>query len=152
MYTRNIPAFNNHERFFKHIQATENCWIWKSFVNDGYGKFNIKDIDGTWKQYFAHRVSWSIFNGDIPDKMILDHICRNRSCVNPDHLRVVNEKINVTENSKSFIAENILKIHCPSGHEYSISNTRISSKNGRYCLTCKREKKRLYDLRKKSCK
>ena len=149
MKIRAIPKFENHERFFSKIIIRNDCWIWCAFINDGYGKFSIKDIDGKWKQYFAHRVSWEIFNGRIPSEMVLDHICRNRACVNPSHLRAVDEKTNVIENSLSFVAMNVLKTHCPSGHEYSPTNTRISKKNGRYCLECKRIKIRLFRQRSK---
>lgn len=136
-----IPAFEDHERFFKFIKITDgNCWSWTGFTHDGYGKFNIKTNVGSWKQYMAHRVSYSIFKEITDNTLVIDHICRNRKCVNPDHLREVSTRDNVVENSMSFIAENVLKTHCPSGHEYSQKNTRISNRNGRYCLECKRIK------------
>ena len=149
---RKIPEFKNTERFFKFVEKTDTCWNWIGFINDGYGKFNIKDVDGKWKQYFSHRVSWSIHGRKFTDGMVLDHICRNRKCINPDHLREVTPEENVLKNSLSFVSINSEKTKCPSGHLYLGENLRHTKTGARYCLECKRIKKRKYDLRIKNDK
>lgn len=65
------------------------CWIWTASKKPrGYGQFAIR-VNGKNKNHYAHRLSYEIHVGPIPEGMQLDHICRVRSCVNPDHLRVV---------------------------------------------------------------
>lgn len=65
------------------VLGQDDCWAWSAFVNkDGYGRFRI---DG--KTVNAHCVAYEIVFGEVPDGMVVDHICRNRSCVNPAHLR-----------------------------------------------------------------
>lgn len=73
------------QRFFKKVNKTDSCWLWTaSLITDGYGQLNI---DG--KTIRAHRLSWLIAGNIIPDdKPILRHKCRNRHCVNPEHLEV----------------------------------------------------------------
>jgi len=147
-----IPKFENHARFFKYIKINQetDCWEWAGYAAGRYGRFNLKSPKG-WLPFQAHRVSWSIFKGELTPGLVLDHKCRNKICVNVDHLREVTDQVNTTQNSESFVAYNLYKTHCPQGHEYTIENTRVSSRNGRYCLTCKREKIRSYRLRNK-CK
>lgn len=66
-------------------ETTDGCWEWTAFVSaEGYGRFGVGH-----RVLLAHRVSWELINGHIPDGMFLDHRCANRKCVNPEHLRVV---------------------------------------------------------------
>src|SRR5262245_38794657 len=79
-----------HERFWEKVpvrpQKPDACWEWTAFRNPGgYGMFGVKKSTPR----LAHRVAWKLSGGEIPDGMELDHICRNRGCVRPDHLRVV---------------------------------------------------------------
>lgn len=70
------------KRFFKHIDKADGCWTWTSSKNsDGYGQFNICGASKS-----AHRVSWELHNGNIPDGMHVLHKCDNPPCVNPEHL------------------------------------------------------------------
>jgi len=101
-----IPKFENHERLFSKIKCEDNeCWTFTGCIsNRGYGKMGIGNVT-----YQAHRVSWSIFKGDLTQGLVLDHICHNRKCVNPDHLREIEQRLNLIENSDSVIAINIKK-------------------------------------------
>lgn len=126
-----IPPIN-HERFLSKVKIEQSgCWTWQaSKMKTGYGKFSTNN---GW--LLAHRVSFSIFNNVEFDNLLIDHMCRNRSCVNPDHLRAVTFKQNTTENSTSVAAVNKIKTHCLRGHKYDEQNT-VIRKNGRECRAC----------------
>lgn len=91
--------------------------------------------------YQAHRLSYSIFKGDMDENLVIDHKCKNTSCVNPEHLREVTHTANTTVNSDGVCAENKIKTHCKYGHEFTEKNTYIK-KNGRECRVCMRNYKR----------
>ena len=116
-------------------EPNTGCWLWTGPVSkDGYGQFKMSHFQ--WK---AHRASWQMYRGEIPPGMQIDHICRVRSCVNPDHLRVVTQRTNVLENSIGLAAQNLSKTHCPRGHPLSGKNLRTvknAETNSRRCRTC----------------
>lgn len=79
------------QRFWSYVTRTDSCWEWSGPKNhDGYGKFTA---DG--KKVFAHRFAYQLLTGELSDGSELDHSCRVRSCVNPEHLRIVTRKENV---------------------------------------------------------
>ena len=80
------------ERFWASVdKAGSGCWRWKLFINrGGYGHLNRQGVI-----YRAHRVAYELAKGPIPEGMNIDHMCHNRACVNPDHLRVVTQKQNL---------------------------------------------------------
>jgi len=152
---RSIPAFSNHERFLKFISINKDseCWEWTGKLSpEGYGRFRVKDNE-TWKIYGAHRVSYSLFCGDIKEGMMIDHICRNRKCVAPSHIRQVDSFTNVHENSMSITHISSLQTHCISGHELNSDNL-VISKKGRRCKICHRERstKNNADIKNKKIK
>lgn len=120
------------ERFLAKIEKTNDCWFWKSWITrEGYGQFSIHD-----KAYFAHRVSYELFKCDIPKGLILDHLCRNPSCVNPEHLEAVTYKINTLRGNAGLWQKQ--KTHCPKGHELrgdNLVNFEIL-KGWRICKIC----------------
>lgn len=80
-------------RWDRSFRVTPGCWEWNLYkVPRGYGMFAVKS-----HMYSAHRVSWMIYNGTIPDNMHICHRCDNPSCVNPDHLWLGTNKDNVDD-------------------------------------------------------
>jgi len=81
------------ERFWEKVDRTGSCWLWKGYkLKKGYGQFRIND-----KAKRAHRVSFSLMKGEIPDGLCVLHHCDNPSCVNPDHLYLGTEKDNARD-------------------------------------------------------
>jgi len=120
------------QRFWNKVKKSNNCWLWIASVNyKGYGEFRFKK-----KLVKAHRFSYEISKGFIPKDMTIDHLCRNRACVNPEHLECVPMKENVLRGI-SFSAINSRKTHCKRGHEFTKENT-IIRKLGRECRICKK--------------
>lgn len=73
------------------VDERSGCWIWIGAKADtGYGVTNV----GGYKLQYAHRISWEIFVGPIPAGLHVDHKCRNRACINPEHLEPVTQLIN----------------------------------------------------------
>lgn len=121
------------KRFWVKVEQTDNCWNWVSSKNlKGYGQFWYND-----KPVYAHRFSYELFKGDIPKGMTLDHLCRNHSCVNPEHLEAVTSKENILRGVGT-AAIHARKTHCPRGHELKEPNLLKSQlKRGqRNCRIC----------------
>lgn len=129
------------QRFWNKVEKTDGCWLWTaSTFTDGYGKFKF---DG--KNRRAHRMSWIMENGEIPDGMVVLHSCDTPLCVNPAHLSLGTPKDNTQDMIKKNRQHNQIKTHCPRGHEYDIAN-----KNGsRACRNCRNEAwRKMYARRK----
>lgn len=108
------PRPSSVERFLSKVAVTDACWLWAASLNkDGYGQF--KGEQGMVK---AHRWSYQWFVGTIPEGLTIDHLCRVRHCVNPDHLEVVTQAENVRRNP-AYGTET----HCVHGHERTERNT-----------------------------
>ncbi len=108
----------------KYEVSADGCWLWTSTLNvHGYGQLSRLMPDGKWRMKRAHRISYEIHIGPIPDGLQLDHLCRVRNCINPSHLEPVTNRENSLRGA-GFCAENAAKTHCPAGHEYNEENTR----------------------------
>lgn len=84
--------------FMKKVQKTETCWLWMGTIrSEGYGTFNLYNYGAK----NAHRTSYELFKGEIPPKMDIDHLCRNKQCVNPEHLEAVTRQENI-QRAKSY--------------------------------------------------
>lgn len=89
LYAR--ESHNLEERLYALIDASGDCWEWTGTIRpDGYGQLRAYG-----KMQRAHRVVWEWLAGPIPEGLTLDHLCRNRACVNPDHLEPVSVGLNV---------------------------------------------------------
>lgn len=119
------------DRALRRVSYDHGCWKWTGATDaNGYGYIQA---DGT---RLAHRVVYRALVGPIPDGLVIDHLCRNPSCVNPDHMEVVTQGINVARGTSPIVG-NEDKTHCPAGHPYSASNTYRTKRNGhRLCREC----------------
>lgn len=111
------------------------CWEWSGAKGGGKLLYGQSSLDG--KGQLAHRVSYQLFVGPIPDGLDLDHTCRNTLCVNPAHLEPKTHRQNVLVGN-TVAARNAAVTHCPRGHAYDERNTRIQPKGGRACKECGR--------------
>jgi hypothetical protein len=118
----------------KHSTDENGCWLWTGGIAPhGYGIFWFEG-----KSVSAHRWSWERANGPVPDGLELDHLCRVRHCVNPEHL----EPVTRAENHRRGLsdaaarARQQAKTHCPQGHPYSGDNLIKRPGDRRGCRTC----------------
>lgn len=107
------------------------CWLWNGPRNArGYGLTPAKH-----GSKLAHRLIYELLVGPVPPGMELDHLCRQRGCVNPNHLKVCTHFENATAPGSRIGRHNATKTHCPAGHEYLVDNSYIH-KGKRNCRKC----------------
>ena len=121
-------------RYWAKVEKTDGCWFWRGAINHaGYGTFNpTPERSGL----AAHRYAVELASGiPVPKGLVVDHLCRTRNCVNPDHLRVTTQRTNTLENSNAGAARNAAKTQCKRGHA---PNWRLATKpDGRTYRTCR---------------
>ena len=125
------------ERFWDYVwpEPTSGCWLWSGAIADtGYGSIRTSRPEP--RTLLAHRLSYELTNGPIPEGLELDHKCRVRCCVNPEHLEPVTHSVN----HRRGIGFNRRKMHCPKGHSYAGENLRIGIRGDgskfRMCRIC----------------
>ena len=111
------------------------CIIWSGYITTkGYGLVYAKYSKGKTKYISAHRALYEGVFGRIHDDLVVDHLCRNRACINVNHLEAVTNRENILR-GVGRTAVNARKTHCHNGHEFSKENTKIF-KNTRNCKIC----------------
>lgn len=138
------------ERFWEKVQKTKTCWLWIGAIqSNGYGNFWASP-DKRWSR--AHRVSWELENGKVPEGLDLDHLCRVRHCVNPAHLEPVTRRENLLR-GETLVAAAARKTHCVNGHPLTDVYSRKDRKHRqRQCRVCGKLNARRYRAAKKAAK
>lgn len=130
------------DRFWAKVTKSDTCWLWTAAVDkSGYGRMHY--LTGS---EYAHRISYLLHKGAIPPKKVIDHKCRVRSCVNPEHLQILTRAENSSQGNKGKG-----KDICKRGHDLtnpdnvSFSTRRSGPRAGevwRVCAECNRENAR----------
>jgi len=131
------------DRFWEKVGPHDDptkCWLWiAAVIKSGKLRYGVLRVDG--KTVLAHRLSYEMHHHvTIPKGMTIDHVkargCASTLCVNPHHLEVVTQKVNLLRGD-TFQAGNAKKTHCPKGHPYNKENTHVRY-DGRDCRVCDR--------------
>lgn len=145
-YMKKKPIY---DRLWNRSIDVDGCWIYTGSKSEGYGRIRYEG-----RNVPAHRLSYEFIVGEIPEGLMLDHLCRNRACINPDHLEPVTNKENILRGVGTG-AINAKKTHCLRGHELSGKNISIRTTRGlrwRACLACERYHHATYKERKRRTK
>lgn len=127
------------ERFWSRVAVAgpNECWLWTGATRGGgYGVLQANCVTFT-----AHRLAYELLRGPIPDGLTLDHLCRNKACVNPAHLDPVALRENILR-SDGVTAVNARKTHCVNGHLLAGDNLYRHPRGDRVCRACGRDRAR----------
>lgn len=125
-------------RFWSKVHVAESgCWEWTAWIKPaGYGYYNTNGSTN-----LAHRFAYATLVAAIPAHLMCDHLCRNRRCVNPNHIEPVTNRENALR-GETINARNAAATHCPAGHPYDEANTYRHPYGDRRCRACGRESAR----------
>lgn len=117
------------DRLWAKVEKTETCWLWTGYVNNkGYGLISRGSPATTYERKLVHRVAYELEVGPIPEGLEIDHLCRVRNCVRPDHLEPVTRHENVLRARRD---------ECPQGHSLLDSSNVYLWRGSRLCRTCR---------------
>lgn len=136
-----MPQRPAAERFWAKVELTEDCWVWTGHLRRGYGTLMRNGEHG-----YAHRFAYESLVGPIPEGLQIDHLCRNRACVNPSHMEPVTRRENILRGEGS-AAKNARKTHCKRGHILSGENLYLYKGAVRICRQCQQGRVREYTER-----
>jgi hypothetical protein len=147
MKIRGQYVYPPEERIKKHITIDDNgCWIWTGSKRNGYGRLIVGSrSDGSRHSETAHRYSWLVFKGEIPDGHFVCHHCDNPACVNPEHLFIGTQQDNIDDREKKNRNNHFFGEHSPTCRltEKDVVDIRQSNKSSR-------ELARIYGVNKSS--
>ena len=140
MYQILINPMISKDEFESNFKKSNNCWKWvgRQYVT-GYGRYWQNQIS-----YLAHRVSYELYKGNLEKNKVIDHLCRNKLCVNPDHL----EQVTISENvmrGEGITAKKSRSSSCPNGHPYP--NIPKIVNGWRLCKICLRINEKKYQTK-----
>lgn len=137
---KNAVAKDLLDKLLNRLVSADNCWL--ITANESTGYHRVKH-DGN--RMMTHRAVYELLAGPIPEGLQLDHLCRNRNCINPDHLEPVTIAQNLLRSNLTIASQNKSKTHCKNGHEFTEQNIYRPSKrlDRRYCRTCQGMKVRV---------
>ena len=140
-----LKVFTTEERFHSSYQILENgCWQWLKVKRRKYGYFCLS-IAGKKYDYLAHRYSYELRYGKIPQGKHLHHICPNKTCINPEHLQLTTKSEHPLLEENNITAINARKTHCKHGHEFTEENTYIRfNTHHRSCRKCQKQQEQKY--------
>lgn len=134
-------------RFESKVERSDRCWLWRGTIHvEGYGHFSLNS-----KAVPAHRVAYQVAKGPIPEGLQIDHLCKVRNCVNPDHLEAVTQRVNVLRGDGA-CAQHARATHCRSGHPLSGDNLRHDNRGQRVCITCARRRGNEYARKRRAAR
>lgn len=138
---RLIPNYDPQSVLAKVDYQDEGCWEWQGNIDKyGYGTYGNQN-------HMVHRVVYQLLIDELRPDETVDHLCYNRSCVNPDHLETVPLAVNVMRGNNPY-AVNARKTECLNGHEFTEANTYIHPQRGsRHCKACNNQRSRNYYLK-----
>ena len=132
--------------FWAKVEKSDGCWNWVGGISRHPGGYPVLQVNHT--PVRAHRISWELVNGPIPDGLVVDHLCRNTRCVNPAHLEPVTFRENVLRGI-GITASESRQTHCKRGHPLSGQNL-VVRRDGRECRVCKNMHSRASMRRRRS--
>lgn len=121
------------------MESEGSCWVWPGPLQHGYGRVTFEG-----REIHAHRWAWIILRGPIEPGLVIDHLCRNKACVNPDHLEPVTQRVNALRGI-GYSGINARKTHCKWGHEFTEENIwrpKSGDRIRRHCRACQKRRDR----------
>ena len=119
------------DRFWMKVEISDGCWDWTGYRGkNGYGR-----LSASYRERAPYRFSYELVVGPIPAGLQLDHLCRNRVCVNPAHLEAVTSRTNILRGN-GVAARYATRTRCAQGHELLGANLALRTDGGRKCRAC----------------